>query len=40
MIGPNDDDLTEEELRYNQVAVDANNYMEFALTKDQWYVQT
>jgi len=39
-IGPNDDDLTEEELRYNQVAVDADNYMEFALTKDQWYVQT
>ena len=39
-IGPNDSALTPTELNYNKVAVDADNYEELALTRDQWIPQT
>ena len=39
-IGTTDSGLTPTELALNKVAVDADNYEEFALTKDQWYPQS
>lgn len=39
-VGPTDSDLTATEKSYNKMAVDADNYEEFALTDDQWYPQT
>ncbi len=39
-IGATDSALSSTELNYNKVAVDADNYAEFALTKDQWYPQS
>lgn len=39
-IGAGQSGLTPTELNYNKVAVDADNYEELALTRDQWYPQT
>jgi hypothetical protein len=39
-IGPSRAALTDKQLRLNDVAANANKYDKFALTKDQWYLQS